>query len=103
MAELKSLDSSQVKFQVVEPPNMPNVYANHIHVQWTNHDMRVRFGELVKIEDPTAKTPKTFTIENRVAITMAWTEAKYFLSVLTDLIRKYEAINGEIKQPQAPG
>jgi hypothetical protein len=79
-----------------------NLYANNFNATWTAHDVRVIFGELIRISTDPATNQRTFTIEDRSAVTMAWTEAKLLAAMLTDIVTQCETKNGEIKLPTIP-
>ena len=91
------------KFEVVEPNNgIYHTYTNHITADWTLFDIHLRFGELAM--QPGFKTPgfSVTRLEERACITMSWAEAKNLRELLTDLISRYEDVNGEIKPPKMP-
>ena len=89
-----------VKFHFVEARNgLYNVYANNIHALWTNHDVRIKFGELIKITEASSNSPRVFTVEERASVTMAWTEAKFLANMLAGIVSQFEELNGEIKTP----
>ena len=91
------------KFDMVESrQGVQNIYANNVQAHWTPHDVRVRFGELIKITEATSEAPRVFTVEERVAVTLAWGEAKILRDILSELIGQFEQLNGEIKTPQIP-
>jgi hypothetical protein len=75
-------------------------YANYVNALWTPHDIKLKFGELSKIME--SGTNREFIVEEWADITLAWSEAKMLLTMLADIIARYEALNGEIKTPQVP-
>jgi Protein of unknown function (DUF3467) len=77
-------------------------YANNVNLLWTPHDVRVKFGELVKVTEATEDAPRVFTIEERVNVMMSWTEAKALQMMLADLVTRFEKLNGEITIPKIP-
>src|SRR5437899_1835758 len=82
-----------------------NVYANFVSVNWTDFDVRMRFAQMmqrINPENPDPQSGHKAVVEERVAVTMSWTEAKFIAGLLTQLIGRYESINGEIKNPQLP-
>jgi Protein of unknown function (DUF3467) len=82
------------KIQNVEGPDgVMNIYANSARLEWTLYDVRMRFGQLLFVGNP---EERRMIVEERVAVTVAWAEAKYLRDLLADLINKYERVNGEI-------
>jgi uncharacterized protein DUF3467 len=77
-------------------------YANYVNLLWTPHDIKVKFGTLASITEATGNSPRVFTIEERVNVTMSWTEAKALQLMLTDVITRFEKMNGEITVPKIP-
>jgi hypothetical protein len=75
-------------------------YANYVNALWTPHDIKLRFGELSRIMQ--SDTTREFIVEERADITLAWSEAKMLLTMLAEIISRYEAVNGEIQTPQVP-
>ena len=76
------------------------VYADTMDVTWTPYDVRVRFAQAIPVQYPAE--PRRHEIEERVAVTLAWAEAKYLRDVLTDVIDRCEKVNGEIKPVTLP-
>lgn len=77
----------------------PEVYSNIYHLHWTLVDVRIRFGQIVP--DP-KKPPEQAVrqIEEQAAVVMSWTQAKFLRDALSDAVKRYEAVNGEIKPPK---
>jgi hypothetical protein len=73
---------------------MISVYANRYYTEWTNTDLRIRFGEIMFVA-PGQKNKKLI-IEERVGVTMSWLRAKQLRDTLNELIEKYEKANGEL-------
>jgi hypothetical protein len=69
-----------------------NVYANKFRSEWTNTDVRIRFGETLYISSP----EKLLVVEERVGVTMTFLTAKRLRNALNHLIARYEEVNGEI-------
>lgn len=80
-----------------EGPTVPRVYANLVHLDWTLYDLTMRFGQLKYAGDPRLHK---LTAEEQACVTVAWAEAKYLRDMLSDLLAKYEKINGEIQHPK---
>ena len=73
---MKAKQSAHPKYEFIQPRDgIHNIYSNHVNAVWTAHDIRITFGELVKLTEATNKSPRVFTVEDRVGVTMAWTEA----------------------------
>jgi len=76
---------------VYKNQNMVSVYANRYKTEWTNTDLRIRFGEIMF-----SAPGKHLVIEERVGVTMTWLTAKELRDDLNLLVAKYEEANGEI-------
>jgi hypothetical protein len=89
-----------VKFQWSKPKEAaPEIYGNYVHVSWTLFDVRFLIGQLI----PTGVDLSSgFVAEERAAVTVAWPEAKVLRDMLTEIVDRYEKINGEIKQLKLP-
>ena len=88
-------------------------YSNHVASVWRADDIRLVFGQYVPAKgDPFApKGPAQGvlqpqevrnSVEQRVAVTMSWAHAKLIHELLGAGIRRFEELNGEIKQNVAP-
>jgi len=77
-------------------------YSNQVASLWTPNDLELTSGELTKIDEATAESPKTLIVEKRVAVRMSWTQAKLLNNMLTDIFGRFENLNGEVKVPQIP-
>jgi hypothetical protein len=85
-----------VKIVHCEPPGGAcQVYANHIQLSWTAHDVQFRYSHNHRLPEE----PPTNRLEHRATVTLAWSEAKALLAMLADLIPRYEKANGEIIFP----
>jgi hypothetical protein len=83
---------------VTEPEEgVYDVYSNFININWTPHDVRIRFGQVVPSPPQKVAPNVTMVVEERVAVTLAWAEAKFLRDLLGQLVAKYEEKNGEIK------
>ena len=83
---------------VKSPHGICEVYANAMHVTWTQDDVRVRLAQVV--EDPQTPNPgKDFrgANEERAAITFPWRHAKLLRDQLTAIIDSFEEANGTIR------
>jgi hypothetical protein len=79
-------------------------YSNVVNMNWTLHDVRVRFAELLQVPDedrPTWENQHGILLE-RVAVTMPWHQAKALRDMLDAVIENYEEINGELKPIKLP-
>ena len=79
------------------PDGVVEIYANLVDANWTLHDVRMRFAQIVP--NPPG-SEKVFRAEERAAVTVSWGYAKTISQVLADLIRRYEEANGEIQTPK---
>jgi Protein of unknown function (DUF3467) len=76
-------------------------YSNILHLNWSPHDVRIRFGQL--IADPrTSPQHAKWVVNEYAAITLAWGEAKYLRDILHAVVKDYEAKNGKIVMPILP-
>jgi hypothetical protein len=79
-------------------------YANVVNMNWTLHDVRLRFAELIQVPDedrPTWENQHGILLE-RAAVTMPWHQAKVLRDILDGVIKNYEEINGELKKIKLP-
>jgi hypothetical protein len=79
-------------------------YANVVNLNWTLHDVRIRFAELIQVPDddrPTWENQHGVLLE-RAAVTVSWHQAKYLRDVLDGIVKNYEEINGELKALKLP-
>lgn len=106
MAEEKEAKApSMPDVEFTEPKaGLHNFYANYSGFTWSGYDLRIKFGELVSIADPQSSDPQRRKpiIEERVAITMPWAQAKILRDMLARVVAGYEIVNGEIKVLGAP-
>jgi hypothetical protein len=79
-----------------------STHVNNFDALWTAHDVRLIFGEVVQVLTDVATEQKTLSVEQRVAVTMAWSETKLLAAMLNDIIQRFERMNGEIKIPTVP-
>jgi hypothetical protein len=70
------------------------VYSNFIDAAWTLFDVTIRFAQIAPT--PPGSDHK-FEAEESARVTIAWPEAKILATMMTDLVRRFEEINGEIK------
>jgi hypothetical protein len=95
--------TSHIKIEPVEAPGgIFHTYANHVLANWTPYDVRIRFGEGYRLPELTPEQRPTMRIEERVSVTLSWTEAKVLRDILTDVIEKFEKLNGKITTPKIP-
>lgn len=72
------------------------IYSNYLDASWTLHDVRMRFAQIV------TNGEDQFYAEERVAVTLPWQQAKVLRDVLSNLISRYEELNGEMKPINLP-
>jgi len=82
---------------VPSPDGIVEIYANLVDANWTLHDVRMRFAQIVP---NTRGSEPAFRAEERAAVTVSWGYAKTISQLLADLIRRYEDVNGEIQTPK---
>lgn len=73
------------------------IYSNFMHASWTLFDVRVRLGELISLPPD-----DTNVIEERGNVTFSWPQAKYMAGILSQLVKSFEDVNGEIKPLKLP-
>ncbi|MGC2698014.1 MAG: DUF3467 domain-containing protein [Candidatus Angelobacter sp.] len=74
----------------------PEIYSNIYYLHWSLVDVRIRFGQMVP---DSSKSPESsgWYVQEMAAVTVAWAQAKAMAEQLADIVKKYEAVNGEIK------
>jgi hypothetical protein len=79
-------------------------YSNVVNMNWTLHDLRLRFAELIQVpdEDRPSWENQHGVIMERAAITMPWHQAKVLRDMLSGVIKNYEELNGELKPLKLP-
>lgn len=70
-------------------------YSNYIDAAWTLFDVTIRFAQIVPL--PPSGGKLKFEAEENARITIAWPEAKILANMMTDLVKRFEETNGEIK------
>lgn len=76
-------------------------YANFFFLNWTPLDVRIRFAQL--IPDPRQTQAAAPSVANeRAAITMSWGHARVLRNLLSDVLERYENLNGELVVPKMP-
>jgi hypothetical protein len=96
MAKDKESASESNKFPFVKPDEgIFQAYSNYIDAAWTLFDVTIRFGQVVPLPSEVGQ-PK-FEAEENARITVAWPEAKYLATILADLVKRFEGVNGEIQ------
>jgi len=106
--EATSLVGNLREIPIEEPEEgVVAAYSNWVNMDWTLYDLRLRFAELMQVpndESPNWKNQHGILLE-RVAVTLPWHQAKNLRDMLTNVIRSYEELNGElqpIKLPSVP-
>lgn len=78
---------------------IPNVYANHLDANWTASDITIRFGQTIPLY---TSGEQRWGTGQRVAVTLPWAKVKNLRDILVELVKRYEDVNGEIKEGQVP-
>lgn len=86
---------------VTSPDGVAEIYANFIDASWTQYDVRIRLAQVISQSDQPGSTE--FVAEERAAITMSWPNLKLVNLILAELVKQFEATNGEIPKPRMPG
>ena len=84
---------------LLESEPLDSIYANTTDLQWTLTDVTVRFGEVVQRVVANASEAK---IREKAVVTIPWWQAKLLRDMLSDLISRYENLNGELKRANLP-
>ena len=86
-----------------QPGGVYRTYSNNLDISWNVHDLRLEFNDFSRVppEYGTTNIPKN-RIERRASITLAWTQAKALHTVLTEVLARFEKVNGEIKFVELP-
>lgn len=85
-----------VKMVIVEQPGGVNhIYANAITLGVTGYDMMIWFAKIFRVPDLPDTEPVN-RVEQRAAVSLSWSEAKFLRNSLSDAIEKFEKLNGEI-------
>lgn len=94
----KEIAESTPKFPFVRTEDgVFQVYSNIVDAAWTLYDVTLRFAQIA----PTYPgSNNRFESEESARITVAWPQAKVLAVMLTDLVRRFEQVNGEIKPLQ---
>lgn len=98
-----TLDLSKVPLQEPED-GVFEAYSNVVNLNWTLTNVRIRFAELIQIPDderPNWENQHLILLE-RAAITIPWYQVKVLRDMLDGIVKNYETINGELKQPKLP-
>jgi hypothetical protein len=74
-----------------EKPDMQRVYSNIVTGAQTCWDFRLTFGEITQVSETEV------VVEDRVVVTLGWSQAKVLRDFLAESIATIEGINGEIK------
>jgi hypothetical protein len=83
------------------PDVIMEAYSNVLYVNWSLHDVRIRFGQI--IPHPTMPPENaTWAVNEGADITIPWGQVKYLRDTLNDVIERYEKANGELKIPTMP-
>ena len=95
-ASLTDEPTKPVKMEIVQPPGgVQHIYANFVSLGVTSHDMMIWFGKLYRVLDLPDAEPLN-RVEQRAAVSLSWSEAKHLRNSLSDVIEKFEKVNGEI-------
>lgn len=97
----KPVDNNELPF--VEPQDgVYEDFANVFDADWSLTDVTLRFMQLTflpKDEGATAKNREQ-SLLHKASITIPWWQAKVIAISLSALVRSYESVNGELKQPE---
>jgi hypothetical protein len=88
-------------------------YSNETSLMWRHDDVRIAFGQSIPAKgNPFVSKGPThgavqiqqvnLSLEERVAVTISWSHAKFVHQLLGDAIKRFEDLNGEIRQSIVP-
>jgi hypothetical protein len=82
---------------IKSPNGVFDVYANSVHITWSQDDVRVRLAQTVDHPD-TSNPGEGFrgALQERAAVTLSWRMAKVLREELTKAIGNFEKTNGPI-------
>jgi len=96
MTDNKKPTSERTRFPFVKPDEgIFQIYSNYVDAAWTLFDVTIRFAQIVPLP-PSGPEPH-FEAEENARVTLAWPEAKILANMMTDLVKRFEETNGEIK------
>lgn len=80
---------------------LPELYSNLVNVNWTLYDVRLRFIQMVA--NPTDALDKVgWAALEKGNVAIPWGQAKILRDMLTEVIKRYEDVNGEIADTKLP-
>jgi hypothetical protein len=76
-------------------------YGNIVNMNWTLTDVQLRFAELIQVpnEDAPSWENQHGVLLERVSVTIPWYQAKVLNDMLTNVLKNYETLNGELRRP----
>lgn len=74
-----------------------SAYSNYLEISWTSHDIAILFSEARRQSEVQNADPPII-LERKASISMPWSEAKLLRNALTQVIGRFEAANGEIRE-----
>ncbi len=74
----------------------PEVYSNYVFLTGSDSDVRMLFTQTISREGGVGAVE----CEARAAVTVTWENAKRYRDALSQMIERYEAKNGEIRDPR---
>ena len=101
--EQADMEKSEPVSEFVEPRDgVQRIYSNHLNALWTPYDVSIKFSRLTNITEAIDTSPRKHTYEELALVTVAWTEAKMLALMLSDIVKRYEELNGELKIGKLP-
>jgi hypothetical protein len=92
---MKKSNHRKIDVELFEPEGgMFFTYANHLQIGFTHFDVRLVFGEVVDVD------PSSVSVEQRDQVTLSWGQAKTLHHMLGEVVKNFEATQGEIKLPE---
>lgn len=98
MAESTPPTSRQVTW--LRRDDSAEVYSNYFFVNWSAVDVRIRFGQLIPVDNVASEDKVAILAEDQASVTMAWPQVKSLYDAIGDALRRYEKANGAIDLTQ---
>jgi hypothetical protein len=80
---------------IADAPDVCKTYSNHINITWSAFDVRLHFGDFSAQVNP---KDEKLHVETKAVVAVSWPQAKQISEILAEVIRRFEAANGEIKK-----
>jgi len=86
--------SDQPRPKWIRREDSAEIYSNLYFINWSRTDVRLRFGQMIPVNE--VGTNVEFVVEEQAAVTIAWAQAKALRDSLSDAVERFEKMNGVI-------